>query len=337
MRNGDHLMSWQKRIIGATELQPFFEGERADTLHGQARALLAQQQATWPLLREAVAGLSQVEYKAFAIKGYDALAQFNPKRIVSTGARVDAATIKQRPCFLCAENLPLEEKGIAFGADYVVLCNPFPVLPEHLVIAGRAHTPQTIEDNFDALLELAKELGEEWFVLYNGARCGASAPDHLHFQACARAGVPLFDDFAHLVRGGLSLPSWAALKQHEYRVNLMVVMSCAQAALHECFTHALRQLAALTQAEGEPLLNLIATYQNGQWTVFIFPRSKHRPACYFAEGDAQLLVSPAAIDLAGVLVVPRPDHFVRITARDLEQIYAEVMLDDERFNKWFRG
>lgn len=330
-------MSWQKRIIRPDELQPFLESGPADSLHAQAQALLAQQRAAWPQLREAVAGLAEVEYRKLAVKGYDVLAQFNPRRIVSTGAQVDAATIKQRPCFLCAENLPPEEQGIAFGADYVVLCNPFPVLKDHLVIAARAHTPQAIAGNFDAMLDLARELGDQWFVLYNGPRCGASAPDHLHLQACARDGVPLFDDFNHLITGGAPAQRWAAMKLDDYRVNLLAMIGHDRGALHEAFNRALDELAALTRAEDEPPLNLIVTYQNGQWTIFILPRSKHRPACYFAEGAAQLMVSPAAIDLAGVLVVPQPEHFARLTARAVEEIYAEVTLDHERFNNFFQA
>jgi len=111
------------------------------------------------------------------------LAQFNPRRIVSTTAGVDSATIGQRPCFLCSENLPPEEKGIEFGEDFIVLCNPFPVLRDHLVITARRHIPQAIEGSFGALLDLSRELGAEWFTVYNGPKCGASAPDHLHFQA----------------------------------------------------------------------------------------------------------------------------------------------------------
>ena len=161
-------MSWNDRLLSADELSGYGLPPEGGTTNALAKALLRQQIETWPMLREAVAALSQASYKEFCVKGAIVFAQFNPARIVSTAAKVDAAAISQRPCFLCADNLPPEEKGIAFGERFVVLCNPFPVLPEHLVIASREHTPQAIDGNFGAMLDLARELGEDWFVLYNG-------------------------------------------------------------------------------------------------------------------------------------------------------------------------
>jgi hypothetical protein len=245
---------------------------------------------------------------------------------------VDAATIQQRPCFLCPDNLPKEEKGFAFGDEFVVLCNPFPVLQDHLVIASRLHTPQRITGSFTEFLDLTRELGKDWFTLYNGARCGASAPDHLHFQACSSKGVPLFDDvqfFPHRT----TAERIALLTSPNYRLNLVAAQTNQREALLTWFDQAVNALAAADAIE-EPMLNLVATYANEQWTVFVFPRAKHRPDCYFAEGEKQLLISPGAIDLAGVMVVPHPEHFTRVTKWDLEQIYAEVTLDGARFEKW---
>lgn len=329
-------MNWEEKIISLAELQPYFAGEPTNSLHAQAKALLAQQRATWPQLREAIAGLDAVKYNQLVVKNYDVLTQFNPGRLTSTGAQVDEASIKQRPCFLCVDNLPPEEQGIPFGADHIVLCNPAPVLRDHLVIAARTHTPQAIAGHFPVLLALAAGLGEEWFVLYNGPRCGASAPDHQHFQACARVGVPLFNDFKHLLAEGAPAHGWRVRKFDDYRINLLALSSRDRDALDEAFGYALAHYAAVTRTDYEPLLNLVATYQNGQWAVFIFPRSKHRPACYSAEGDKKLTVSPAAIDLAGVLVVPQAEHFARILAQDVAQIYEEVTLDHASYHDLFQ-
>ncbi|MGH9799099.1 MAG: DUF4922 domain-containing protein, partial [Blastocatellia bacterium] len=304
------------------------------TTNAMVRSLIAHQLATWPMLREAVAALNQATYKKFSIKGSGVFAQFNPARIVSTAAKVDAATIKQRPCFLCADNLPTEEKGIAFGDRFVVLCNPFPVLRDHLVIASREHAPQAIDGNFGAMLDLARELGEDWFVLYNGPRCGASAPDHFHFQACSRAGVPLFDDFDFWFKRDSTEVGFVV--NHSYRFKLMAFGGSGRQELLDWFARAIGHLAAATNSEAEPMLNLIATFQNDQWTVFILPRGKHRPACYDAEGEAKLTVSPAAIDLSGVVVIPQPDHFARITAEDLEKIFDEVGLSDDQISAWLK-
>ncbi len=330
-------MSWKERVIDIEELRPYLPNKFEPDFRGLVEGLAEQQLATWPMLRDAVAGLARVEYRRLSAGGSEVLAQFNPQRIVSTAAKVDAATIKQRPCFLCAENLPPEERGIAFGADFVALYNPFPVLPRHLVITSRRHIPQTIEGNFGTLLDLALDLGGELFVLYNGAACGASAPDHLHFQACARESLPIIPEIETWERRGLSNNFGVeSFTLKDYRLNALVARGKDRLAVYEWFERALRCLAEITRVESEPMINLVVTRDGDRWTVIIFPRSKHRPDRYFADGDAKLTVSPAAIDLSGVLVVPQPDHFAKITSRDVEEIYAEVTLDGAAFDTWLR-
>jgi Domain of unknown function (DUF4922) len=328
-------MSWEGRVIGIEELRPYLLTKSEPDFRSLVEGLAEQQLATWPMLREAVAGLALVEYKKLSVRGSGVLAQFNPQRIVSTAAKVDAAAIKQRPCFLCAENLPQEERGIAFGEDFVTLFNPFPVLPRHLVITSRRHIPQTIECNFGTLLDLARDLGGEFFVVYNGAACGASAPDHLHFQACERKTLPTIREIETWERRAVSNDSGIeifALK--DYRVNALIARGNDRDALTGWFEKSLRLLAEITGAESEPMINLVATRDGDRWTVIVFPRGKHRPDRYFAEGDEKLTVSPAAIDLSGVLVVPQPDHFAKITSLDVEEIYAEVTLRGKVFDTW---
>ncbi|HEV2664746.1 MAG TPA: DUF4922 domain-containing protein [Blastocatellia bacterium] len=330
-------MSWEERVIGVEELRPYLRNKSEPDFRGLVVGLAEQQMATWPMLREAVAGLARVEYKRLSAAGSEVLAQFNPQRIVSTAAKVDAATIKQRPCFLCAENLPPEERGMAFGADFVALYNPFPVLPRHLVITSRRHIPQTIEGNFGTLLDLALVLGGEFFAVYNGATCGASAPDHLHFQACERKSLPIVREIETWERRGLSNDSGVeTFTLKDYRVNALIARGDDRGAMSVWFERALNLLAEITDAESEPMINLVVMRDGDRWTVIAFPRGKHRPDRYFTEGDAKLTVSPAAIDLSGVLVVPQPDHFAKITSRDVEEIYAEVTLGDAAFGDWLR-
>ncbi|MDX2029861.1 MAG: DUF4922 domain-containing protein [Blastocatellia bacterium] len=328
-------MTWNERLLEPADLQAYWPKTTARTLRVGVQALLAQQFDTWPMLRESVSALAEVETRTLRVRGAEVQVQFNPKRIVSTAAAVDAAAIQKRPCFLCVENLPPEEKGIAFGEEYVALCNPFPVLPGHLVIASRTHRPQTIRGAFDAFLALTAELGEGWFTVYNGPRCGASAPDHLHFQACAAEYAPVLRDLEtwesrDVVHAG-AVESFAL---RGYRLNLLAARSRDRAALCDWFARAERALAEATASEVEPMLNLIAVFGADAWTVVCYPRGRHRPACYYAEGEARLTVSPAAIDLSGVLVVPHPDHFARISTSDLESIHAEVTLDDALFGSW---
>lgn len=328
-------MNWNERLLTRADLDAYWPRTTAGTLRVAVQALLAQQFDAWPMLRESVSALAEVETRTLRVRGADVQVQFNPKRIVSTGAAVDAATIRKRPCFLCVENLPLEEKGIAFGEEYVALCNPFPVLPGHLVVASRAHTPQTIRGVFNDFLALTRELGEGWFTVYNGPRCGASAPDHLHFQACSAEHAPVLQDLETWeARDSVHAGAVEAFALRGYRLNLLAARGEDPAALRGWFERAERALAEVTAAEDEPMMNLIAAFGADRWTIVCYPRGRHRPACYDAEGDARLMVSPAAIDLSGVMVVPHPDHFARISASDLENIYAEVTLNDALFGSW---
>lgn len=330
-------MSWDERILSEAALLPFLTNEVGSNLHARVNALLAQQQAAWPLLREAVAGFQQVEYKRFTLRGAAVLAQFNPRRSASTGAKVDAASIKARACFLCPENLPAEERGLAFGAEFVLLCNPFPVLQKHLVIAARPHKPQALAGHFGELLELTRAFGVEFFTLYNGPRCGASAPDHLHFQAAGAASLPIWRELESWPLQVLkSQPTVEAFSLPGYRINVLGVRGNEPSVLQQWVERAGAALAALTQAAEEPLLNLLARFKADRWTVLLLPRQRHRPSCYDAAGEARLTVSPAAIDLGGVLVVPQPEHFARINETALAQIYAEVTLRDEVFDEWLK-
>jgi uncharacterized protein DUF4922 len=315
-------ITWENRILGDDELQPYLA--KAEGMRARTHALLAQQLETWPALRDGVAGLGEVRYKKLTVKGSAVLAQFNPRRIVSTTARVDSATIRERPCFLCPDNLPLEERGIEFGEGFIVLCNPFPVLRDHLVITARRHIPQAIEGNFGVLLDITRELGSEWFTLYNGPKCGASAPDHLHFQACSRERLPIIHDLENWERTPLPIVSGIdSFTLSDYRVNSLIARSGEREALIGWFNAVLARLGG--RRDEEPMINLIVIGDDkAGWTVTVFPRSKHRPSCYYADGDAKLTVSPAAIDLGGVLIVPVEEHFARISAKDVEEIYAEV-------------
>ncbi len=322
-------MGWEPRILTQAELKPYLNAAEPDSLRQRVSALMAQQQTTWPMLQAATAGLEQVEAKPLAVRGSRVIVQFNPRRIVSTAAKVDAASIRQRACFLCAAHLPPEEKGIEFGKDFMILCNPFPVLRDHLVITHRAHTPQAIAGNFAALLDLAQALGDGWFALYNGPACGASAPDHLHFQACDRSLLPIIQDIEQRERKVISTkPGLEVFTLPGYRLNLLIAQGNDRDAIAEWFAQMVSRLAEVTSAPAEPMLNLVVLSDGVNWTACIFPRSKHRPACYFAEGEAKLTISPAGIDLAGVLVVPEAAHFARLSETDVERIYAEVTLDD---------
>jgi hypothetical protein len=281
-------------------------------------ALFTQQLDAWPRLRQGVLGLEASETRPVRVGGFEVLVRHIPHRVASTTAAVDPASVEKRPCFLCPENLDPEEEGIPFGSDFTIYCNPFPIVARHLTIVHREHRPQRIAGRLDALLDLAAAL-PGFFVAYNGAECGASAPDHMHFQAGSRDVFPVERDAA-----GRSGPSIAG-----YARKVLLFRGRDRARLAGELSRALEVLSSVTGREPEPWLNIAAFHEEGAgWAVFLFPRGKHRPAA-FATGE--LTVSPAAIDLCGILVVPLAKDFARISGEDVASVFREVTLPDGPF------
>lgn len=334
----DHPASWEARLLTLRADLPAAVGSLALL----ARRLLASQTVEWPALALAVTSLKSTRFRQLSIQGAPILVQFNPHRRASTTAQVDPQTIDRRPCPLCPVNMPAAERGIPFGAAYAILCNPFPVLPDHLVIASREHRSQEIAPVIGDLLDLAHGLGESLVTLYNGPRCGASVPDHLHFQAAAAVDLPLLAWIEHWTVREVT-PEWLSTlvrlsTPSDHWANLLIFESRNRDALVTTFTRALKSLAEVTAAvDHEPLINLIVHFRAGKWCLIVIPRSRHRPGCFEAEGAARLTVSPGTIDLGGVFVMPHQDEFERITAPDLAQICREVTLDDQHFAQWLES
>src|SRR5690606_5973953 len=170
----------QDKIISNSQINIFLSQE---DYSNAARTLLELQKQDWPQCAEGYATLKDVRVKEFQFNGFKIKVQFNAGRITSSAAKVDAKSISERKCFLCTENLPAEQKGILYGEDYLILCNPFPIFNEHFTLTHIQHAPQSIKGSFNKLLSLSKNLSKYYTVFYNGPRCGASAPDHMHFQA----------------------------------------------------------------------------------------------------------------------------------------------------------
>lgn len=279
--------------------------------------LFEHQLDSWPMLRSGVDGLAAAQTKTFRIRWFDVVVRHIPHRIASTTAPVDEASLKGRQCFLCPENLPSEERAVAFDADWIIFCNPFPILDRHLSIVNRRHTPQRIAGQLAAMLELAEAL-PGYFVIYNGPECGASAPDHLHFQACSRTLLPIQHDVARSC--GFVL--------NDYGRRVLVFHGGDKEALVRQLDRTVGILSAVTQRRLEPLINIAAFKGAGAWTACVFPRGKHRPQVFQTK---ELTVSPAAIDLCGIFVVPLERDFAKITANDIEGIFEEVTLPEDQF------
>lgn len=292
---------------------------------------LTEQLADWETARNNYAALAGVQVRELNVCGVRYKVQFNPARIVSSGAKVDAKSIQERKCFLCPANLPAQQKGIPFGGHYQILVNPFPIFPRHLTIPDLNHTPQRIEGRLEDMMELARQL-TDFTIFYNGPRCGASAPDHAHFQAGNRGFMPIEADWKNQIAGRIADYGKATLYYlNDQPRTTLVIQSADMVSANHLFSLICRLLPE--QPEGEPMLNLLAMYDEGVWTLFVFPRAKHRPACYTAEGDARLLSSPASVDLGGVFITPVEADFHKISPAIMEQILSEVCLSASDFAK----
>lgn len=293
------------------------------------------QMATWPETAARYAGLARVEVRDFGAVS----AQYNPARMVSTGAKVDKKTLAQRPCFLCKDHRPEIQQEWAFGEDFDVLVNPFPILPTHFTIAARRHRPQTILDTYATLYELADRF-EGTLFFYNGPKCGASAPDHLHFQGGDGSVVPLCRDWRgwrERLREVARLDADNRLCTIEdYPFPTLVLISNDKTLAQTLFRRAYAALPCHPD-DTEPMLNVLAWREEDSVVTILLPREKHRPACYTASCEAdRMLISPGALDMAGLVITPRKEDFDRLTPSLLVKTVGEVALGQEAFAKVLR-
>lgn len=294
--------------------------------------LLTNQLASWEMASNNYAALSGVRVKELNVNGIPYKVQFNPARIISSGAKVDTKSIKARKCFLCSANLPPEQKGVPFEGHYNILVNPFPIFPRHLTIPETEHVEQRIASRFTDMLDLAQALSE-YTIFYNGPKCGASAPDHAHFQAGNKGFMPIEKDWRGQVGGKVVDYGKAALLYlNDSPRNTLVIEAKKKEDAEKIFSLVYRSLP-VKPGEEEPMMNVLALYETDCWIVFIFPREKHRPACYTAEGESNLLSSPASVDLGGVFITPVEKDFLKITAEDIAQILSEVCISPIDFQQ----
>ncbi len=282
-------------------------------------ALFERQLRAWPLLAKGVEGLARAETRPVRIDRYEVLVRHIPHRVGSTTAAVDRESIARRPCFLCAANLPAEEEGLPFGDDLTIYCNPFPIIDRHLTITYCEHRDQRIAGNLGRMLDLATAL-PGYFVIYNGPECGASAPDHLHFQAGLRNLLPIEKDTQ--CANGITLP--------DYGRNVFILRGRGRSAIIDRIERAIELLAATTGGRAEPMINIAAFHDKDEWVTYLFPRGKHRPNVFHT---GELTVSPAAIDLCGIFVVPLARDFERINGADIAAIFREVTLPEDQFRE----
>lgn len=280
--------------------------------------LFRQQRQAWPLLEKGLAGLQGAQTRPVLAAGSEVLVRHIPHRAASTTAAVDRESIRRRPCFLCPENLDPKEKGLAFGESHWIYCNPFPVVEKHLTVVHRDHRPQRIDAQLGAMLDLAKAL-PGFFVVYNGPECGASAPDHAHLQAGSRDGLPLVRNLERRTGPAIGFCG----------VRALLFRGEDSSRLQDETARALASLSSVTGKSPEPLCNIAVLHDPAAgWTIVLFPRGKHRPDAFHS---GELIVSPAAVDLCGILVAPVAKDFYRLTGADVEAIFGEVTLPEDLF------
>lgn len=300
--------------------------------------LLSEQKKVWPDLMKGYESLKDRRERDIPCGEFSVRIQHNPGRMKSSTANVSKKGVEGRDCFLCLDRLPEEQKGILYRNEYLILCNPAPILTDHLTVSHVDHRPQAVAEHIETFLRLMTDFGSGWVVLYNGPRCGASAPDHLHFQAALSGQMPIAKDIREQKKLVL-------IKQMEgvlfYRVEglgreVVILEGEDPLAVATAFNRLLKALGRSLLLDEEPMMNIAGLHKDRKWRLAIFPRRKHRPDVFFKEGNDRVVVSPGVIDMAGILVTPVERDFERLDAAAVEGIYKEVSLEGEGVEKAIR-
>ena len=327
--NANNLYKDRLRTMELKARQQMLQG-KADIMEDSSISRFFNRQLEmWEDARHRFRDLKHVEVRQLS----DQLkVQFNPARIVSTGAKIDKHTLGERPCFLCERNRPKEQMTKLIDDHFQLLVNPFPILPVHFTIPATKHQPQSIYRHYGEMHRLLS-LHSELMVFYNGPKCGASAPDHLHFQAGTSGVLPLQTNWQRLSR---SLTDVISLNDEEkisvlsdFLVPAFVIISKSEDSDEELF-HRLYRSMPMRGDESEPMMNIIAWRKGDEFICVVIPREKHRPDAYFAEGEAQMMVSPGALDMAGLIITPREEDFSKINLDKATALLRECGISAEK-------
>ncbi|MCW4110378.1 DUF4922 domain-containing protein [Segatella copri] len=329
--NANNLYKDRLRTMELKARQHMLQG-KADIMEDSSISRFFNRQLeVWTDARHRFRDLKHVETRQFS----DQLKlQWNPARIVSTGAKIDKKTLGERPCFLCDKNRPKEQMSKQIDEKFHLLVNPFPILPVHFTIPARKHQPQLIYKNYGEMHRFIS-LHSDLMVFYNGPKCGASAPDHLHFQAGTNGILPLQTNWQRLSR---NLTDIISLNDEEkisvvrdFIVPAFVIISKSAESDDALFR---RLYKAMPQRgdETEPMMNIISWRKGEEFISVVIPREKHRPEAYFAEGDAQFVVSPGALDMSGLIITPREEDFRKLTEEKALSLLQECGVSEEKMN-----
>ena len=329
--NANNLYKDRLRTMELKARQHMLQG-KADIMEDSSISRFFNRQLeVWTDARHRFRDLKHVETRQFS----DQLKlQWNPARIVSTGSKIDKKTLGERPCFLCDKNRPKEQMSKQINEKFHLLVNPFPILPVHFTIPARKHQPQLIYKNYGEMHRFIS-LHSDLMVFYNGPKCGASAPDHLHFQAGTNGILPLQTNWQRLSR---NLTDIISLNDEEkisvvrdFIVPAFVIIS-KSAESDEALFRRLYKAMPQRGDETEPMMNIISWRKGEEFISVVIPREKHRPEAYFAEGDAQFVVSPGALDMSGLIITPREEDFRKLTEEKALSLLQECGVSEEKMN-----
>jgi hypothetical protein len=359
----------------------FERGHDAKLLPELCLELLSEQKKAWHDLEQGYESLKEIKVREITCNGFSVRVQHNPGRIRSTLADVGEANVNERPCFLCLNNLPKDQKGILYHKEFLILCNPMPVFSGHFTIVHLVHQPQAITEYIDShrltpmasagsrrpwesgellqaegvagaptavgrglmpvegatrapvidiFFHLMSDFGSNWSVLYNGPRCGASAPNHLHFQVIPSGNMPIEIEIANVNKHKtVHINDVRVSRAQDLGRELIIIEGDDPKGIADTFKRIVTELKKVFDIDNEPMMNIIGSHDGGKLRLMVFPRAKHRPDAFFREGDARVVVSPAIIEMGGVLVTPVERDFERLDASAIEGIFEEVSLKGE--------
>ena len=327
--NANNLYKDRLRTLEITARQQMLQGKQELMADSSLQRFFNRQLEKWEAARQRYHDLRSAKTRELVVGAYSIQVQWNPARMVSTGAQIDQKTIAERPCFLCEKNRPKEQIKKEIDGQYELLVNPFPILQQHFTIPSLKHQPQRILDSYGEIHKLLEEF-PEMMVFYNGPQCGASAPDHAHFQAGTSGLLPLQMSWQRLSR---NLTKLVSLNDDEdisliddYPCAALLIRSRSQYGDEQLFR---RLYEALPATEPEPMMNIVAWRSNDDFLSVVFPRTKHRPDCYYKEGNEQFVISPGALDMAGIIITPRQEDYERLTPEMALGILNEISLKGE--------
>ena len=335
--NANNLYKDRLRTLEILARQQMNQGKQELMTDSPLQRFFNRQLEKWEAARRRYQDLRTVKTRELAVGASSIQVQWNPARMVSTGASIDKKAIEGRPCFLCEQNRPKEQIKKDVDGRYELLVNPFPILPQHFTIPAVKHQPQRILESYGEIHKLLEEY-PEMMVFYNGPLCGASAPDHAHFQAGTSGVLPLQKSWKRL---SSNLTPIVSLNEHEglslideYPCTALLIRSRSRYGDEQLFRRLYEALEGVRSQEtvdssDEPMMNIVAWRHDDDFLSVVFPRTKHRPDCYYKEGDEQYIISPGALDMAGLIITPRQEDFERLTPEKALGILDEITLKGE--------